>query len=52
MANKNPKPTDQRSNVKNPNNTGFKTNQDNKANQLNPNHQPTKTAAPPPAIKK
>lgn len=53
---KNPKkPNDQRSDVKNPNNTGFKQNQDNRSKQLNPNHQPSKTdkstVAPPPPQK-
>lgn len=39
---KQPTPNDQRSNVKNPNNPAFKKDQDNRANQLNPNHEPTK----------
>lgn len=40
--NSNPqKSNDQRANVKNPNNDGFKKAQDNRANQQNPNH--TKT---------
>ncbi len=34
---------DQRSTVKNPNNDQFKQAQDNRANQLNPNHRPTKS---------
>lgn len=42
MSKKTPSPNDQRSNVKNPNNTAHKANQDNRANQLNPNHTPTK----------
>lgn len=42
MAKKTPTSNDQRSNVKNPNNTGHKQNRDNRANQLNPNHPPTK----------
>lgn len=37
-----PTPNDQRSDVKNPNNPAQKSAQDNKANQLNPNHQPSK----------
>lgn len=37
-----PTPNDQRSDVKNPNNPAQKQAQDNRANQLNPNHQPTK----------
>ena len=43
MSKKNrPSPNDQRSNAKNPNNPAFKAAQDNRANQLNPNHMPTK----------
>ena len=34
---------DQRATVKNPNNDQFKQAQDNRANQLNPNHQLTKS---------
>ena len=34
---------DQRSNVKNPNNSAHKANRDNRSNQLNPNHQPSKS---------
>jgi hypothetical protein len=37
-----PTPNDQRSNVMNPNNPAFNHNQNNRANQLNPNHAPTK----------
>ena len=37
-----PTPNDQRSNVKNPNNPAQKSAQDNRSDQLNPNHQPTK----------
>jgi hypothetical protein len=40
--NKRPSPTDQRSNVKNPNNPAHKGAQDNRSNQLNPNHGPSK----------
>lgn len=36
------RPNDQRSNVKNPNNSAHKAAQDNRANQLNPNHAPSK----------
>ena len=39
-----PKPNDQRSNIKNPNNPAFQQNRDNRANQLNPQHVPTKPA--------
>ncbi|MBK8690954.1 MAG: hypothetical protein IPN17_01260 [Deltaproteobacteria bacterium] len=39
-----PKPNDQRSNIKNPNNPAFQQNRDNRANQLNPQHAPTKPA--------
>jgi hypothetical protein len=39
-------PNDQRSNVKNPNNPAQKAAQDNRANQLNPNHAPTKGQPP------
>ena len=35
-----PTPNDQRSNVKNPNNTAHKSAQDNRANQQNPEHRP------------
>lgn len=41
-----PTPNDQRSDVKNPNNPAHKQAQDNRADQLNPNHQPT-TGQPP-----
>lgn len=41
-----PTPNDQRSDVKNPNNPANKSAQDNRANQLNPNHQPTKDQPP------
>ncbi len=34
-------PQTQRSNVKNPNNPAYKEAQDNRSNQLNPNHKPT-----------
>jgi hypothetical protein len=36
-----PKPNDQRSNVKNPNNPAHKQDRDNRSNQGNPNHAPT-----------
>lgn len=36
------KNSNQRADVKNPNNPAFKAAQDNKANQLNPNHVATK----------
>ena len=36
------KPSDQRSNVKNPNNPAHKSAVDNKANQKNPNHAASK----------
>lgn len=39
---KSPSPNDQRSNVKNPNNPAFDAARDNRANQLNPNHAPSK----------
>lgn len=39
-------PNDQRSDVKNPNNPAQKSAQDNRANQLNPNHAPTKGVPP------
>lgn len=39
---KTPRPNDQRSNVKNPNNPAHKADRDNRANQLNPNHSKTK----------
>jgi hypothetical protein len=39
-----PKPNDQRSNVRNPNNPAFQQNRDNRANQLNPQHAATKPA--------
>jgi len=42
-----PTPNDQRSNVKNPNNPAFQQNRDNRANQLNPQHAPTKPAPAP-----
>lgn len=42
MSDKTPNPNDQRSDTKNPNNPAHKVAQDNRANQLNPNHQPTK----------
>lgn len=42
MSNKKQIGNDQASNVKNPNNVGHKAAQDNRANQRNPNHQPTK----------
>lgn len=45
MTQRTPKPNDQRSNVKNPNNPAFKSARDNRANQLNPNHRPTKGGA-------
>ena len=41
--NKGPTPNDQRSNVKNPNNVDHRAAQDNRANQMNPNHAPTKS---------
>ena len=41
-----PTPNDQRSDVKNPNNSAQKTAQDNRSNQLNPNNQPTKGQPP------
>lgn len=37
-----PKPNDQRSDVKNPNNAQQKSNQDNRADQKNPNNTATK----------
>lgn len=37
-----PSPNDQRSNVKNPNNPAHDAARDNRANQLNPNHAPSK----------
>lgn len=37
-----PTPNDQRSDTKNPNNPDHKSAQDNRANQINPNHAPTK----------
>ena len=37
----NPKPNDQRSNAKNPNNADNKSATDNRSNQKNPNHTPT-----------
>lgn len=42
-----PTPNDQRSDTKNPNNDAYKANQDNYANQLNPNHAPTKSGNTP-----
>ena len=42
MAKKTPAPNDQRSNVKNPNNSDNKAAKDNRSNQKNPNHAPTK----------
>lgn len=36
------KENNQRSDVKNPNNPGYKDDRDNRANQKNPNHIPTK----------
>lgn len=42
MSKKIPTSNDQRSNVKNPNNPLHKSAQNNKANQINPNHYPTK----------
>lgn len=45
MSKQAPKPNAQRSNVKNPNNPTFKSARDNRANQLNPNHRPTKGGA-------
>lgn len=39
---KQPSPNDRRSNVKNPNNPGHKSDRDNRSNQLNPNHRPSK----------
>ena len=47
--NTNPKPNDQRSNVKNPNNPDHKGARDNRSNQLNPNHLPTKGGTGSPA---
>ncbi|TDV24489.1 hypothetical protein BCF59_0462 [Mycoplasmopsis mustelae] len=38
----NKKPNDQRSDVKNPNNSDFKKNNDNRSNQINPNHKQSK----------
>ena len=35
-------PNDQRADVKNPNNQDHRVNRDNRANQLNPNHAPSK----------
>ena len=35
-------PNDQRSDVKNPNNSDHKQDKDNRSNQLNPNHQESK----------
>ena len=43
--NKSPKQNNQRSNSLNPNNPAHKAGQDNKANQQNPNHQPTNPPA-------
>lgn len=40
MTKKTRTPNDQRSDVKNPNNKDLKAAQDNRANQLNPNHKP------------
>ena len=37
-----PKPSEQRSNVKNPNNPEVEKARDHRANQLNPNHAPAK----------
>ena len=42
MSDKNRTPNDQRSDAKNPNNPEHKAGQDNRSNQLNPNHAPTK----------
>lgn len=39
---KTPSRNDQRSTVKNPNNTAHKADRDNRSNQRNPNHAPTK----------
>lgn len=39
-------PNDQRSDSKNPNNPAHKQGQDNRSNQLNPNHAPTKGTPP------
>lgn len=39
---KGPTPNDQRSDVKNPNNPAHRAATDTRANQLNPNHAPTK----------
>ena len=39
--NRPPRPNDQRSDAKNPNNPAHKSGRDNRANQLNPNHRPT-----------
>lgn len=46
-----PSPNDQRSNVKNPNNSAHTADQNNRANQLNPNHQPSKGSTQSPATK-
>ena len=37
-----PKPNDQKANVKNPNNPAHKQNNDNRSNQKNPTHNPSK----------
>lgn len=42
---KTPTPNDQRSVVKDPNTTAHKEAQDNRGNQLDPNHEPTKPPA-------
>lgn len=42
MTTKTPTPNDQRGDSKNPNNPAHKAAQDNRSNQLNPNHAPTK----------
>jgi hypothetical protein len=47
-----PKPNDQRSNVKNPNNPAHKQAGDNRANQMNPNHSPSKSQGDKPQPKK
>jgi hypothetical protein len=47
-----PKPNDQRSNVKNPNNPAHKQAGDNRANQMNPKHSPSKPQGPKPQPKK
>ncbi len=43
-------PNEQRSNVKNPNNPAYKSAQDNRSNQLNPNQQQSRSDSSPPPL--